>query len=44
MRKVGCKNWKIGSGEVFSNSLMREILKKKLKDLFLAPECLIGLI
>tara|TARA_Y100000996_G_scaffold406253_1_gene382390 strand:- start:26 stop:1048 length:1023 start_codon:yes stop_codon:yes gene_type:complete len=31
MRKVGCKNWKIGSGEVFSNSLMREILKKKIE-------------
>ena len=29
MRRVGCKNWKIGSGEVFSNKLMEEILKKK---------------
>ena len=29
MRKLGCKNWKIGSGEVFSKSLILEILKKK---------------
>ncbi len=28
MRKLGCKNWKIGSGEVFSNSLLLEVLKK----------------
>ncbi len=28
MRELGCKNWKIGSGEVFSKSLILEILKK----------------
>ena len=29
MRNVGCKNWKIGSGEVFSDWIINEILKKK---------------
>jgi len=29
MRNLGCKNWKIGSGEVFSNWVLKEILKKK---------------
>ena len=29
MRKLGCRNWKIGSGEVFSDWIINEILKKK---------------
>ena len=29
MRNLGCRNWKIGSGEVFSNWIIKEILKKK---------------
>ena len=29
MRSLGCRNWKIGSGEVFSNWIIKEILKKK---------------
>ena len=29
MRNLGCKNWKIGSGEVFSNQIIKEILRKK---------------
>ena len=29
MRKLGCINWKIGSGEALSHNLMKEILKKK---------------
>jgi sialic acid synthase SpsE len=29
MRNLGCKNWKIGSGEVFSDWIIKEILKKK---------------
>ena len=29
MRNVGCRNWKIGSGEVFSDWIIEEILKKK---------------
>ena len=29
MRNLGCKNWKIGSGEVFSDWIINEILKKK---------------
>jgi N,N'-diacetyllegionaminate synthase len=29
MRNAGCKNWKIGSGEVFSDWIINEILKKK---------------
>ena len=28
MREVGCKNWKLGSGEVFDNGIMNEILKQ----------------
>ena len=34
MRKVGCKNWKLGSGEVFDTEIMNEILKKQ-------SECLV---
>lgn len=34
MREVGCKNWKLGSGEVFDNGIMNEILKKQ-------SECLV---
>ena len=29
LRNLGCKNWKIGSGEVFSDWIINEILKKK---------------
>lgn len=29
LRNLGCKNWKIGSGEVFSDWIIKEILKKK---------------
>lgn len=29
MRKLGCRNWKIGSGEVFSDWIINEILRKK---------------
>ncbi|MDC0469149.1 N-acetylneuraminate synthase family protein [Candidatus Pelagibacter sp.] len=29
MRNLGCKNWKIGSGEVFSNWIINEILRRK---------------
>lgn len=32
MRNLGCKIWKVGSGEVFSNLILKEILKKKKKD------------
>ena len=35
MREVGCKNWKLGSGEVFDNGIMNEILLKK------QSECLV---
>lgn len=36
MRKVGCKNWKLGSGEVFDTSIISEILKKKMECLILS--------
>jgi len=29
MRSINCRNWKIGSGEILSNELLNEILKKK---------------
>ena len=29
MRNVGCRNWKIGSGEVFSDWIIEEILKEE---------------
>ena len=36
MRSLGCRNWKIGSGEVFSNWIIKEILKKKRDGLIIS--------
>lgn len=36
MRNLGCKNWKIGSGEVFSNWVIKEILRKKKDGLIIS--------
>ena len=36
MRNLGCRNWKIGSGEVFSNWIIKEILKKKKDGLIIS--------
>ena len=42
MRKLGCINWKIGSGEALSHNLMKEILEKKM-DLYLVQDCQDGM-
>jgi len=36
MRSIGCKNWKIGSGEILSNDLLVEILKKKKESIIIS--------
>ncbi len=36
MRNLGCRNWKIGSGEVFSDWIIKEVLKKKNESLIVS--------